>query len=1441
MGIDAEVGQAYHTVQLSTKEMLKNNRRQHYCSMIDLLASSCKASGLLTTSFSNEELVQFWLGDILPLMFDADHSVQCSAVAALAEALVALDVAVIHGAKCWPQIRGELVDNYTTQIGAMRDAKNKNWHKIWTLLVQIMDSELLRGCSYINKFLAVVELGFRNSDNGVRSEAFLCWRVLIKIFAAYNELAAGKRLRLLLIPLRTSQSRSAHVSSIKLRVWWYLLTCLDVELPKSFDKAVECFLSFLFGGGSRNTATGLAHTYQAARELALPCLVALWQLEPASSDALQRIMRELRLEPLTQPSPLMTAELLQQHWRPLLAAAVSGMQLLCQQEQSNETEQELLHLLLRNLTLAMLQLRVAPFVVACCAELEKTVASDGRVVRSFFNTCATTVGTVGRAQRVDSLDVLEAYLKLCLKARSEVPAAILQRCVGLIYAPEQLAAHNSGEFRLLSSFAELLMASSQNDEDEDYEAFGLKLHIWRQVSAALLNYLRENALEYRVAHHAALLDKWILWPLQTSASFAGRRSNSSFFDGTFTEQWRQLLAAGHNATERKRFVVELQTALMELLRHSSREEPLFPELFDAYVGAVQKLGICKDMPLYKDVFALLQTLLECPALSQSLIEGCLNTLRNLVLELRQNELLVVFDALKPTLLAALQCWKRHKCEGSFLKEWKRAIQEKFRKLSIKSMANQLKELFKDDELFVIIPSVWSLNPEKLTDRQKERLAEKKADIPALYNDMSQSQEASIKPWTPKKVVIAKGKQAEIAIGGDKDVEPNSDPIVIDESPPDVCETPAATPTRRRSLVAESDARRKTRAQCEEESKAGEDTPPRLTRKRAAQKDSSERQRSPKKQTTTATTTGNATATPQAAAATPMQSEDLFAEPASQTTPAPAQLQLPEPLKKTASVPETQLSVSPEAQQQLVEPVAITQLPTEASIEPLAMASESSPRKPSTRLCNLVSTKAPTRWTLPNIPTLSTTLQSSPPDRKQTNNSSSPTLRPKPSAHLTGRGAQLINMIRNKKADATSAYSLSATLASSTSTLSSTSSAVAAARSQTGTPARTLERNELMSTPTCELNELAAAEHTSTPIQTKELLIFSKRLPSPSASPSASILKRKLRCESVDDFESPAFKRKRVSFHDPPVSVTKEYLRDTDNESRSLGKPKRCLLMDKLAQTSEVRQALKRRGRLDSIIEIEKFAHEQTARSAATDKSVDKSTVDVGEDEAFDTLKWNDSSTTTMTTTADHANSSLSEEKHSSSEAAAVGGTLPSRDLAILDTDAAMDLVVQQCSLESVLERYFAKPSSSPRKGALNLAKFLSQQMNLNDKLKTSVLETLSENHSKDFLDHAVRENLSSVVCDRLNPNSVLEYICAKSKINNSCRSNLLAQVPGMIRQEAERQALIQQLLQQCSLADDQLLDLIGQLMQLRDKRAELNASSANDNVAETAADSSSNL
>lgn len=160
--------------------------------------------------------------------------------------------------------------------------------------------------------------------------------------------------------------------------------------------------------------------------------------------------------------------------------------------------------------------------------------------------------------------------------------------------------------------------------------------------------------------------------------------------------------------------------------------------------------------------------------------------------------------------------------------------------------------------------------------------------------------------------------------------------------------------------------------------------------------------------------------------------------------------------------------------------------------------------------------------------------------------------------MTGRGAQLINMIRNKKTE--NLNNNGVTTLSSSAELNNTNASNMSCSN---------ENNEQ---------------------KDKELLIFSKRVPSPTASPSASILKRKLHdiTESLVDSTisanfgsvssnstvnallSPALsitqssalstlerKRKRVSFHDPPVSLTKKYLLDSD-ESKL--KSKRLVLI-----------------------------------------------------------------------------------------------------------------------------------------------------------------------------------------------------------------------------------------------------------------------------------------
>lgn len=59
--------------------------------------------------------------------------------------------------------------------------------------------------------------------------------------------------------------------------------------------------------------------------------------------------------------------------------------------------------------------------------------------------------------------------------------------------------------------------------------------------------------------------------------------------------------------------------------------------------------------------------------------------------------------------------------------------------------------------FIPISREWTFNPKDLTEHQIERMKERRDDIPALYNDNSQSQDSrSLQPWNAKQGIPTKG-------------------------------------------------------------------------------------------------------------------------------------------------------------------------------------------------------------------------------------------------------------------------------------------------------------------------------------------------------------------------------------------------------------------------------------------------------------------------------------------------------------------------------------------------------------------------------------------------------------------------------------------------------------------------------------------------------------
>lgn len=133
------------------------------------------------------------------------------------------------------------------RLNSLRNANNPNWHHVWALIVRLLNKAILKSATIINRFLSVIEASFRSENLTTRADAFLCWKVLIEIFAINNELMSPKRMKLVCIPLKSSQSKTNDIAVNKFLVWWYLICKIEIKLTDYVDTIVEPFIVFCFG------------------------------------------------------------------------------------------------------------------------------------------------------------------------------------------------------------------------------------------------------------------------------------------------------------------------------------------------------------------------------------------------------------------------------------------------------------------------------------------------------------------------------------------------------------------------------------------------------------------------------------------------------------------------------------------------------------------------------------------------------------------------------------------------------------------------------------------------------------------------------------------------------------------------------------------------------------------------------------------------------------------------------------------------------------------------------------------------------------------------------------------------------------------------------------------------------------------------------------------
>ncbi|CAB3255395.1 unnamed protein product [Arctia plantaginis] len=140
---------------------------------------------------------------------------------------------------------------YPATMKNLLHAGSDAWYRLWIVFIRLLKHQITQSLSSvgtpINSMLPVVEAAFK-LDIGNRCKAFECWNVLIDSFSTEtNESNINKRIKLLIIPLKSNNAKHEETSLAKFKCWWHLIRKFQNKMDKFLDMVLVSFLHFCFG------------------------------------------------------------------------------------------------------------------------------------------------------------------------------------------------------------------------------------------------------------------------------------------------------------------------------------------------------------------------------------------------------------------------------------------------------------------------------------------------------------------------------------------------------------------------------------------------------------------------------------------------------------------------------------------------------------------------------------------------------------------------------------------------------------------------------------------------------------------------------------------------------------------------------------------------------------------------------------------------------------------------------------------------------------------------------------------------------------------------------------------------------------------------------------------------------------------------------------------
>ncbi|KAK4023666.1 hypothetical protein OUZ56_009065 [Daphnia magna] len=120
--------------------------------------------------------------------------------------------------------------------------------KIWSFLIQAFGTQLHDSVTLLNELLKIEESALKCKNPVYRQCALEHWKYIIDCFALNPVvLNNSKRIKLVLVPLKSTDTRTVDFSITKIELWWHLLNRLGPDATLRFQEVTLPLLHFCFG------------------------------------------------------------------------------------------------------------------------------------------------------------------------------------------------------------------------------------------------------------------------------------------------------------------------------------------------------------------------------------------------------------------------------------------------------------------------------------------------------------------------------------------------------------------------------------------------------------------------------------------------------------------------------------------------------------------------------------------------------------------------------------------------------------------------------------------------------------------------------------------------------------------------------------------------------------------------------------------------------------------------------------------------------------------------------------------------------------------------------------------------------------------------------------------------------------------------------------------